>query len=68
MSKPNEKTISEQIAELDALIQWFESDDFSIEAAFDRYKQAEKLAAEIEKNLSAMKNDITVLKQRFDEG
>lgn len=68
MSKPSEATISEQIAELDALIAWFESDDFSIEAAFDRYKQAEKLAAEIEKRLEAMKNDITVLKQRFDEG
>lgn len=68
MSKPSETTISQQIAELDALIAWFDSDDFNIEAAFDRYKQAEKLAAEIEKRLGSMKNDITVLAQRFDEG
>lgn len=70
MSKVNdtsEPTISEQITELDTLLAWFDSDDFTIEAAFDRYKEAEKLASAIEQRLLVMKNDINVLKKRFDE-
>lgn len=67
MSKENEVTIGEQIAKLDTLIAWFDSDDFNIEVAFDRYKQAEELASTIEKRLTVMKNDITVLARRFDE-
>lgn len=67
MSKTNEPTIKEQLAELDAQLEWFDSDDFSVEEALDRYKAAEKLAATIEAQLKALKNEITVLKTRFDE-
>ena len=32
----------------------------------DKFKQAEKLAVEIETDLKSLKNDINVLKQKFD--
>lgn len=71
MSKVNDTqdqpTVNEQITKLDACIAWFDSDEFTLEESFDRYKEAEKLAADIETQLKAMKNEITVLKQRFDE-
>ena len=65
MSK-QDKTIQEKTDELNAIVAWFDSDDFSLETALDRFKQAEGLAKEIEKDLSVLKNDINIIRQRFD--
>lgn len=65
MSK-TDKTVQEKLAELSELVAWFQSDAFSLEAAVDTFKKAETLAADIEKDLGELKNDITVIKQRFD--
>jgi len=37
-----------------------------LEEAIDKFKQAEKLAASIELDLSSLKNEIQIVKQRFD--
>lgn len=66
MSKTNDKTVTQKIAELGNLVAWFESDDFELEQAIAKYKEAEKLAEEVERDLSALKNEVTVLKQKFD--
>jgi exodeoxyribonuclease VII small subunit len=66
MSKVNEKTVTQKIAELGELVAWFESDEFELEQAITKYKEAEKLADEVEHDLSALKNEVTVLKQKFD--
>ena len=60
------KSVSEKMDELSELVAWFESEEFALEQAIDRYKQAETLADEIEKELSSLKNEITVLKNKFD--
>ena len=65
MSKLN-KTIKEKTTELTELVAWFDSDEFSLEEALDKFKAAEVLAEEIEKDLLALKNDIQVVKQKFD--
>ena len=69
MSKPtkSDKSIQEKTAELHELVAWFDSDDFALEAALDKFKEAEALAGEIEKDLTAFGNDIQVVKQKFDE-
>lgn len=61
------KTIAEKRGELGELLVWFDSDQFNVEQAVDKFKQAEKLATEIERELTEAKNTITELKQRFDE-
>lgn len=66
MSKKS-KTIAEKRAELDQLLAWFESDEFMIEEAVDKFKEAEKIASDIETELTEYKNTITVLKQQFDK-
>lgn len=66
MSKPS-KSIAEKRAELRELLAWFESDDFTVEDATEKFQQAEKIAQEIETELMEAKNTITVLKKRFDE-
>lgn len=60
------KTIQDKMSELSELVAWFDSDDFTLEAALDKFKVAEKLAEEIEHDLSSLKNDIQIVKQKFD--
>lgn len=64
-SKP--KSIQEKTAELKELTAWFDSDDFSLEQALTKFREAEVLASEIEKDLLSLKNDIEVVKQKFDQ-
>lgn len=61
-----DKTIQEKMTELSELVTWFDSDDFTLEAALDTFKSAEKLASDIEQDLSSLKNDIQIVKQKFD--
>lgn len=65
MSK-NERTIEQKMAELEALLAWFDGDEFSVEESLERYKQAAKLVTEIEHDLDEVKNTITVLAESFD--
>ena len=67
MSAKNNATVAEKTAKLDELVAWFDGDDFELEQAIEKFKEAEKLAEEIEHDLSALKNTITVVKQKFDE-
>ncbi|MEO5950237.1 MAG: hypothetical protein ABIQ04_02205 [Candidatus Saccharimonadales bacterium] len=60
------KTIQEKMSELDQLVSWFDGDAFELEGALDRFKKAEALAADIEKDLQSLKNDVKVIKQKFD--
>lgn len=66
MSTTN-KTIAEKRAQLAELLAWFESEQFTVEAAIDKFEQAEALANDIEAELMEYKNKITVLKKRFDQ-
>ncbi len=65
MSQVN-KSIQEKTEQLTKLVEWFDSDDFSIEEALDKYKIAEKLANEIESDLLLLKNEIQIIKKNFD--
>lgn len=60
------KTVQEKTTELNNLVAWFDSEEFVLETALEKFKQAEQLAEEIEKDLQAIKNDVQVVKQKFD--
>ena len=60
-----DKNLNEKIAELDKKVEWFYSDDFELEKAVDKYKEAASLAKEIEKDLTELKNEIEVLSEDF---
>lgn len=60
-----DKNLNEKIAELDKKVEWFYSDDFVLEKAVDKYKEAASLAKEIEKDLTELKNEIEVLSEDF---
>ena len=67
MSQENKLTIAEKTTLLDAMVAWFDSDDFELEQALDKFAQAEKLAAEIEADLLSLKNDIELVKAKFSD-
>ena len=65
MSSTN-KSIQEKTAELTKLVAWFYSENFELESALDNFKKAEKLAVDIEHDLLSLKNEIQIVKQKFD--
>lgn len=67
MPEKNNTSISEKTIKLNELVEWFDSDDFELEEALDKFAEAEKLASEIEADLLAMKNNITIVKKKFNE-
>lgn len=60
------KSIQQKTAELTELVAWFDSDDFVLEQALDKFEEAEKLAQDIEQDLATLRNDIEVVKTSFD--
>ena len=65
--KNNEPSIESEMAELDRLVAWFEGEDFTLEEATKHYEAAEVLAKRIESRLAELKNEVTVLKKKFDQ-
>ncbi|MBR3236625.1 exodeoxyribonuclease VII small subunit [Candidatus Saccharibacteria bacterium] len=63
----SKNNLNQRIEELDKQVEWFYSDDFKLEEAVGRYKEATKLAKEIEKDLSELKNEIEVLSEDFSK-
>ena len=67
MSKQtNEPSLQQQMARLDELAAWFEQEDFDIEEALKKFDEATELAVTVKARLGELENNITVLKQRFD--
>jgi len=66
MSQKNNDSVQVKIAKLRELSAWFDGDEFELEKALDVYKEAEALALEVETDLNSLKNDIQVIKKKFD--
>ena len=62
----NNPTIQDKIITLRELVAWFDGEEFSLEASIAKFKEAEKLAAEIEQELVTLKNEIEVVKHSSD--
>lgn len=61
------KSVQQKITILNEMVAWFDSDDFVLEQAVVKFKEAEKLAEEIRRDLEIIKNDINVLTRKFDK-
>lgn len=62
------KTINQKIEELDKSTEWFYSDEFNLDEAVVKYKDAIELAKELQKDLSDLQNEIEVLNEDFSKG
>lgn len=61
------KNINEKIEELNKSVEWFYSDEFKLEEASEKYKEATKLAKEIEEDLKSLKNEIKIIEEDFSK-
>lgn len=61
------KKINEKIDELNEKVEWFYGDDFRLEDASAKYKEATKLAKEIEEDLKSLKNEIKIIEEDFSK-
>lgn len=65
MAKKDDTTIQTKLAQLDQLVEWFDGDEFQLEQASIKLKQAAALAKDIEHDLQSVSNDIQQIKQSF---
>ena len=65
MSKIAKNNINQKISQLEADVDWFYGEDFSLDQAADKYQSAIKLAKTIEQDLADLKNKIEVLSVDF---
>ncbi len=63
--KTNEKTIEQMMAELNERIAWFQSEEFNLDEARQRFIEARQLAKDITAALDDMQHDIMVLGEDF---
>ncbi|MDO4526622.1 MAG: exodeoxyribonuclease VII small subunit [Candidatus Saccharibacteria bacterium] len=61
------KNLTEKMKELDKKVEWFNSDEFELDKAMDKYKEALELTKEIEEDLQSLKNEIKVLEEDFSK-
>ena len=61
------KTLNQKIAELEQNTEWFYSDEFNLDEAVKKYKEAIKLAKELQEDLSKLKNEIEILSEDFSK-
>ncbi len=54
-------SINDKIKRLQDQVDWFESDSFDLDEALTRYQSAAKLAQEVEKELTNMKNQVEII-------
>lgn len=60
------KSVQEKMTELSEHVAWFQGGSFKLDDALGKFKEAEALAEDIEKELTKLKNDIKVVKKKFD--
>lgn len=61
------KTLSQKLEELETSADWFYSESFNLEEAVAKYKEAIKLAKELQKDLDNLRNEIEVLSVDFSK-
>ncbi|MBR2998586.1 exodeoxyribonuclease VII small subunit [Candidatus Saccharibacteria bacterium] len=61
------KTLNQKLAELEESTEWFYSEEFNLDEAVKKYKEAIKLAKDLEKDLENLKNEVEVLSQDFSK-
>ena len=57
----SKKSIEAKIKSLDQSVEWFYSENFSLDQALQKYQDANQLAQEIQQDLSALKNQVEVI-------
>lgn len=55
------------LAELEAIVEWFESGEADLDAALPKFEKGMVLATNLKQYLETMQTKVEVIKQRFDQ-
>ncbi len=55
-----------KLAELEAITEWFESEDVDLNQALTKFERGMKLAGELKGELGQLENRVEKIKQKFD--
>lgn len=67
MSQTSKTNISEQLNKLQQSLAWFDSEDFNLDEAIQRYEESSKIADDLKKSLEEIRNKVEILKQNFQD-
>ena len=59
--------IQENMKQLEAIVEWFESDDVDIDEALQKYEEGLKLVNDLQKDMKSAKNKFTKLQKSFEQ-
>lgn len=55
------------MAELDAIVAWFEQESIDVEAAIQQYERGKRIIAELEKRLASARNTVKKINKSFSD-
>ena len=61
------KNFSKDLAELEAIVAWFESDSLDLDEALVKFERGMELANTLKDYLVNVENKVTKIKQKFDQ-
>lgn len=64
MKSDQELSLDEKITKLNELVAWFESDEFALDSATDKYQQAKDLLVDIEKDINSLEQVFQVVGEK----
>lgn len=66
MTKEQELTLDEKIQRLNELVAWFESDEFSLDEATEKYRSANELLKQINQDVAKLEQEFVVVGESVD--
>lgn len=61
----NKKSVEAKIDELEQLLDWFESNEVTVDSALEKYERAGQITSELEDELKKAKNQVEVIKKKY---
>lgn len=67
MKKSEKNSLVEKMARLTTMTEWFQSEEFKLEEATERYRELLVLSKEVEEDLTNLKNEIVRIEADFSK-
>lgn len=67
MSKADNTDFAKELKELEAIVEWFESEEVDLNDALPKFERGLELAAKLRKHLGTVENKVEVIKKKFDQ-
>ena len=66
-TKPKKQSFEEKMVELEAVMEWFDSDDVTLNKSMEQFERGMKLAEELATELKTAENKVELIKQKFQK-